>query len=123
MVAIINENNIWHFIELMSNFKLLMIMRNLSLKEMRKVAVMFVLFVSVAIASMSAISEKQSAAQQVSLGCGYMAGETEGSASGGWIAACAMSGAAAGHIATGGTILGWNPVGWGMWAGAGACAL
>ena len=48
--------------------------------------------------------------QQVSIGCGYMAGETEG-------------GAAAGQIATGGSFLGWTPVGWGMWAGAGVCAL
>lgn len=108
----------------MSNFKLLMIMKNLSLKEMRKVAVMFVLFVSVAIASMSAISEKQDVStQQIGAGCAYFAGETEGGASGAWTAACAMSGAAAGQIATGGTILGWNSVGWGMWVGAGACAL
>ena len=45
--------------------------------------------------------------QQVSIGCGYMA----------------LSGAAAGQIATGGSFLGWTPVGWGMWAGAGVCAL
>ena len=34
--------------------------------------------------------------QQVSIGCGYMAGETEGGASGAWTAASALSGAAAG---------------------------
>lgn len=36
--------------------------------------------------------------QQVSIGCGYMAGETEGGASGAWTAASALSGAAAGQI-------------------------
>lgn len=107
----------------MSNFKLLMIMRNLLLKEMRKVAVMFVLFVSVAIASMSAISEKQISEQQASVGCCYIAGESEGGAAGAWGAAGAMCGAAAGQILTGGTILGWNSVGWGMWVGGGVCAL
>lgn len=61
--------------------------------------------------------------QEVSIGCGYMAGETEGGASGAWTAASALSGAAAGQIATGGSFLGWTPVGWGMWAGAGVCAL
>ena len=43
--------------------------------------------------------------QQVSIGCGYMAGETEGGASGAWTAASALSGAAAGQIATGGSFL------------------
>lgn len=61
--------------------------------------------------------------QQVSIGCGYMAGETEGSASGAWTAASALSGATVGQIATGGSFLGWPPVGWGMWAGAGVCVL
>lgn len=104
----------------MSNFKLLMIMKNLSLKEMRKVAVMFVLFVSVAIASMSAISEKQSAAQQVAVGCGYVAGETEGGASGAWNTAADALGATAAGMAINGAYHAYatttNPVGWGYWA-------
>jgi hypothetical protein len=52
-----------------------------------------------------------------------MAGETEGGHPGAWTAASALSGTTAGQRATGGSLLGWTPVGRGMWAGAGACAL
>ncbi|MBY2897306.1 hypothetical protein J8K87_16025 [Bacteroides fragilis] len=68
-------------------------------------------------------NNNDSSLQQVSLGCGYMATSSEGGAIGAWTAASAMTGMAAEQIATGGTFLGWTPVGWGMWAGAGVCAL
>lgn len=61
--------------------------------------------------------------QQVSIGCGYMAGETEGGASGAWTAASALSGAAAGQIATGGSFFRLDSCWLGNVAGAGVCAL
>ena len=61
--------------------------------------------------------------QQVSLGALYMAGETEGGASNVWGGIAAGSGASAWQLATGGTLLGWSPVGWALWGSAGVLAL
>jgi len=58
--------------------------------------------------------------QQVACGCGYMASEAE-SGNGAWAVAGTIIGGASLRIACGGTILGWTPVGWGMWVGAGVC--
>lgn len=68
-------------------------------------------------------NSNDSSLQQVGIGCEYMSTASEGGAVGAWGAAGAIALGAAGQIATGGTILGWTPVGWGMWVGAGVCAL
>jgi len=61
--------------------------------------------------------------QQVSLGALYMAGETEGGASNVWGGIAAGAGGSAWQLATGGTLLGWSPVGWALWGSAGVLAL
>jgi hypothetical protein len=72
-------------------------------------------------------SHSESNLQQVSVGAGYMAGATEGGASGAWsavsnITACTSSGMAIyGAASVVGTAT--NPVGWGYWAITGVIAL
>lgn len=65
--------------------------------------------------------------QQVSVGAGYMAGETEGGASGAWASVAGMTGsyAAGGAIYGVSTIYatGTNPVGWVYWGTVGLSAL
>lgn len=61
--------------------------------------------------------------QQVSIGCGYMAGETEGGASGAWTAASGIAGGASIAVGYGALTNAWNPAGWVGGAVAGVCAL
>lgn len=95
------------------------------MKTNKKAALGMLVASIISLGIMGGINENStdSTLQQVALGCGYMAGEAEGGASGAWTVGAALATGAAGQIATGGTFLGWNPVGWGMWAGAGVCAL
>jgi len=64
---------------------------------------------------------------QVGIGCGYMAGSTEGGASGAWNAASNVCTGAAGGMAAAGAaasvVSTTNPVGWGYWAVTGLVAL
>lgn len=68
-------------------------------------------------------NNNDSSLQQVGIGCAYMSTSSEGGAVGAWGAASVIALGAAQQIATGGTILGWTPVGWGMWVGAGVYGL
>jgi len=65
--------------------------------------------------------------QQVSIGAGYMAGETEGGDSGAWGAVSTMAAGTASGMATVGVgaavLTTTNPVGWGYWAITGVVAL
>jgi hypothetical protein len=61
--------------------------------------------------------------QQVSLGCGYMSGRSEGGAAGAWGAAAGMAGGFA--VTAGGAALvnAWNPAGWVIGVVVGGAAL
>lgn len=72
---------------------------------------------------MSTKSNNDVSMQQVSIGCGYMATSSEGGAVGAWTAGAAISGGIAINVATGGSLLSWNPVGWAALGVAGAAAL
>lgn len=61
--------------------------------------------------------------QQVSIGAGYMAGSTEGGASGAWTAVSGLSGGAAITVGWGALTNAWNPLGWVGGAVAGGLAL
>jgi hypothetical protein len=61
--------------------------------------------------------------QQVSIGAAYMGGNSEGGAQAGWYAASAISGGIAVNVATGGSFLWWNPVGWAAFGVAGGATL
>ena len=65
--------------------------------------------------------------QQLAVGCGYMAGATEGGASGAWTAAAGVLGGTAAGLATAGGYAAvattTNPVGWGFWAVTAVIAL
>ena len=98
-------------------------MKTLSLKEMKKVAAMFVAVACISISALGAMQEKKMDTTQASIGCWYMSGSSEGGAAGAWGAAGTLLGASALEIAKGSTFFGWNPVGWVGYAVAGACAL
>ena len=69
------------------------------------------------------VAFKNESLQQVSLGALYMAGESDGGTSAVWGGIAAGAGASAWQLASGGTLLGWSPVGWALWGSAGALAL
>lgn len=65
--------------------------------------------------------------QQVSVGCAYMAGDSEGGASSAWDRASDITGAVAAGMAINGAYHAYatttNPVGWGYWAVTGVIGL
>ncbi|MCF6297031.1 MAG: hypothetical protein L3J08_03460 [Flavobacteriaceae bacterium] len=61
--------------------------------------------------------------QQLTVGAGYMAGETEGGASGAWTAAAGIGTGVTSALFYGSLANTWNPLGWVGWAATGAAAL
>ncbi|MDC9722853.1 MAG: hypothetical protein PSN34_08770 [Urechidicola sp.] len=97
------------------------------MKTNKKVILGFAMAMIFSLALMQGVattSNKQNVSlQQVSAGCAYMAGESEGGEAAAWYAAAAMSGGVAVNVATGGSFLWWNPVGWGAFGVAAGAAL
>ncbi|GIZ16312.1 hypothetical protein RCZ15_15170 [Capnocytophaga catalasegens] len=62
--------------------------------------------------------------QQVAVGCGYMASQSEGGgATGAWMAASGVATGFAVNVAYGAAVNTWNPAGWVGWGVAGISAL
>jgi hypothetical protein len=111
------------------NFIKLIIKILLFMKTNKKAILGMLVAMVISLGAMGGISLKTQNAnlQQVGIGCGYMAGVTEGGASGAWAAAsnlacCTSSGMAV--LGAGASIVSTtNPVGWGYWAVTGVIGL
>ncbi|HSD09293.1 hypothetical protein [Flavobacterium sp.] len=101
------------------------------MKTNKKAVLGFAVAMVFSLAFMQANSMKSTkqdiSVQQVSVGAGYMAGASEGGASGGWVAVSAMTGGYAttvgGGLATTWFVSGTNPAGWVAWTSVGVAAL
>ncbi len=93
------------------------------MKKSKKTILGFAMAMIFSISLIQGVVVKEDNLQQVSLGALYMAGETDGGASAVWGGIAAGAGGSAWELATGGTLLGWSPVGWALWGSAGALAL